>query len=133
MKLTVNRPVEIEAVAIKCELPVRYCEEDIPNDFPLRRGDVWIGIIYLDTGVIRDWPTGRSGKMCMKVCDEGTYSLMDASGKVLAERVNEYVPSCIPGEWGDYVNFYIDATGKIANWSMACNPESVQECFFPDD
>jgi hypothetical protein len=131
MKLKVKRLVEVEPVAIECQLAVRYEEEDIPNDFPLRQGEMWIGTIDIETGVIRDWPTGKSGSMFMKVCDEGTYTLLGKS-ETLAVRENNYVPSCIPGEYGDYVNFDIDENGKIARWFEYCSKDRIAESFFED-
>ena len=130
MKLIVQRPVEVEAVAIKCEMAVLYKEEDIPNDFPLRKGDMWTGTVDIETGIIRDWPAGKAGSMRMKVCDEGTYTLLGKNGVVLARRANYYVPSCIPGEYGDYVKFDIDEVGKIANWKAYCTEEAIRESFF---
>ena len=132
MKLTVNKPVEIEPVAIKCEMAVRYDEEDIPNDFPLRKGDMWRGTIDIETGIIRDWPKGKSGNMFMKVCDEGTYTLLGTNDEVLSVRENNYVPSCIPEEYGDYVKFDINTNGKIAKWSEYCTEERIAESFFED-
>jgi hypothetical protein len=133
MKLTVNKPCEIEAIAIKCEMAVRYDEEDIPNDFPLRNGDMWDGTIDIDTGIIRNWPEGKSGELSMKVCDEGTYTLLGVNDEVLAKRENNYVPSCVPEQYGDYVEFSIDETGKIFNWSDYCTPENIVESFFGDE
>lgn len=133
MKLIVNRPVEIEVVAIKCELAVRYEEEDIPNYFPLRHGDMWIGTVDIDTGVIRDWPQGKAGSMHMKVCDEGTYTLLGPKGEEIVCLVEEYVPHCIPGDDGDYVQFDIDETGKVIGWDMYCTKYNISESFFRGD
>ncbi len=129
MKIGLTRAIDFEAVAIKCEMAVRYEEEDIPNDFPLRKGDMWIGTVDVDTGVIRDWPAGKSGQMHMKVCDEGTYALIGPDGEVISKRENDYVPGCIPGEYGDYVEFDIDANGKIARWGEFCTGENIKEAF----
>lgn len=133
MKLEVERTKkeEIDIAAIRCELAVRYEEQDIPNDYPHRRGDVWDITIDVETGKIRDWPQGLAPRnVYMKVCDQGTYSLLDASGAVI-ERVDEdYVPSCIPGEYGDYVDFKIDGFGRIANWSKDRFASRVEGCFF---
>jgi len=132
MKLTINRPVQVEIVAIKCELPVRYDEEDIPNAFPLRQGDMWIGTVDIETGIIRNWPLGQSGAMHMKVCDEGVYSLLGANDEVVA-RTEGYVPSCIPGLYGDYVEFGIDETGKVARWFQFCTKRHIYESFCGED
>jgi hypothetical protein len=97
-------------------VPVRYQEEDIPNDFPLRQGDMWDATVDIDTGKIQNWPQGKTGDMHMKVCDGGTYTLLDKDGKSLAE-IADYIPnSVVPGEYGDYIELKIDATGTITNW-----------------
>lgn len=56
MKMTVLQPVEIEVSHILIAVAVRYEEEDIPNDFPLRDGDMWRGKVEIDTGKIEGWP-----------------------------------------------------------------------------
>lgn len=129
MELEVRLPKKINAIAIKCAMAVRYEEEDIPNDFPLRQGDAWVGIVDIATGVIRDWPAGKSGRMHMKICDEGTYSLLGENDNVLASYEG-YVPDCIPGSYGDYVEFNIDENGKIENWGKYCSPSRVRRSFF---
>lgn len=124
MKTTVLRPTEITITHIKLTLPVRYKEEDIPNDFPLRSGDVWQAMVNIDTGVIHDWPKGKSGTLEMKVCDEGTYTLYSDLVPNGVKRFTEvakieqdYVPhGVVPGESGDYVHLTIDANGCITNW-----------------
>jgi len=122
MKITVTKPVEIEVEWITIHLPVRYEEEDIPNDFPLRNGDVWSAKVNLETGVIDGWPTGKSGKLEMKVCDEGVYRLHDAKGNIVGEIDQDYVPhGVVPGEYGDYVHLDIDENGQITNWPRKLN------------
>lgn len=120
---------EVEAVFIRCECAVRYDEEDIPNDFPFRKGEMWDVTVDLATGKILDWPQGKTGSCHMKVCDEGTYSLLDASKRVIATREQDYVPGCIPGSYGDYIEFDIGADGTVANWKQFCDVESVSEAF----
>lgn len=116
MKTTVTQPAEVEITEVHVRFPVRFGEEDIPNDFPLRTGDVWAARIEIDTGRIIGWPQGKSGDLYLKVCDEGVYELRNASGRV-AIRTGEYVPhGVIPGEYGDYVSFVISADGVIADW-----------------
>ena len=108
--------VEQNVTHIKVVFPVRYCEEDIPNDFPLRIGNVWSAHIEIESGKIEGWPQGESGKIYMKVCDSGCYYLYDGDTQIAA-RENEYVPcSSIPGEDGDYVDFKINEDGIITNW-----------------
>ena len=132
MKITVLMPQEIEVDAIHVSVAVRYDEEDIPNDFPLRKGNMWSGTIDIETGKIKEWPKGISGKLSMKVCDAGTYELLSGS-KVVAIRENEYVPCCIPGEYGDYINFDIDSNGVIADWAEYCTPGNIDIAFYPEE
>jgi hypothetical protein len=107
---------EVAYVYISC--PVRYGDEQISYEAPLRCGDCWQAFINVETGQIRDWPQGQSLDLCLKVCDEGAFALIDADCVVIAEHQIYYVPHCtIPGECGDYVELNIDANGVIQNWS----------------
>lgn len=129
MQLTVTRPVEIEAVCIVVDVPVRYGTEDIPADCPGRVGDRWRAVIDIDTGRVRYW-SGGAVEIDMKVCDEGVYTLYDADGDPLAER-RDYVPPCVPGRYGDYIEFAIGADGVVKGWGEYCTPARVAESFFP--
>lgn len=117
MKFTVNRPVEIDIKFVRLELHVRYDEEDIPNDFPLRSGDMWNASVEIDTGKIRGWPADAGARQLrMKVCDEGCYSLVADLDGIVA-RISDYIPhGVVPGRYGDYVELEIDANGVITNW-----------------
>lgn len=116
MKTTIKVEKEIDIKGVGIRVPVRYGEEDIPNNFPMRKGDVWEAFVFMDSGKIRDWPIGRSGSMHMKVCDSGQYFLYDEKGNVLAS-LYDYVPNkLIPGEYGDYIELDINADGIITNW-----------------
>ena len=131
MKLKVKRVTEIEVTAIECSMAVRYDEEDIPNDFPLRKGDIWVGTVG-ETGIIRDWPIGKSGELSMKVCDEGSYTLLGKNNDIVAIKEG-YVPSCIPGEYGDYVNFEINENGQILRWDRYFTKNHIAESFFGEE
>lgn len=135
MKLTVMKPVEVEATAVRVSVPVRYEEEDIPNNFPLRKGDTWECTIDLETGKIREWPADAGyQELHMKVCDEGRYYLIDGEGNPIAAREQEYVPSFFPGDhYGDYIIFKIGADGVIDGWSRKAVIDGVQRAFFPGD
>jgi hypothetical protein len=93
---------------------------------------VWRACIDLDTGRVRNWPAGVSAEVNMKVVDEGVYTLYDAAGDQLAER-RDYVPTCLPGRYGDYVEFSIGGDGVVANWARFCTPERLAESFFPPE
>ena len=115
VKINILKTVNITRVFIS--LPVRYGDEDIPYDFPLRSGDVWEATIFIESGRILYWPQGVSGYLFMKVCDSGCYNFIDDDGNCVQE-ICDYVPhEVIPGEFGDYVKFNIDESGFITNWS----------------
>lgn len=117
MKTKIKVEQEIEIHAVHVTLPVRYEEEDIPNDFPFRAGDLWETVIEIDTGKVIGWPVGKSGHLHMKVCDEGSYWLLRRDGSCVAKITQDYVPhGVIPGEYGDYVDLKINAEGIITNW-----------------
>jgi hypothetical protein len=115
MKTTIKRPVEIEISHVLIKAPVRYEEEDIPNDFPLRKGDMWTAKVNIDTGQIEGWPKGKDGYLHMKVTDSGSYSLLRPDGTEAA-LLEDYVPGVVPGESGDYIILEINTDGVITNW-----------------
>jgi hypothetical protein len=124
MKITIRKPTGVDVTHLKVSLPIRYGTEDIPDDFPFRKGNRWEALIDVDAGAIIGWPQGRDGELTMKVVDEGCYTLLDAGGETILALIGEYVPhALIPGEYGDYVQLVIDATGRITNW--APNPANV--------
>lgn len=131
MKITVPSAKEIEITHVLIDVPVRYDEEDIPNDFPLRQGNRWRGTVDIDTGKIKEWPAGKSGDIeFMKVCDSGSYALLDAQGNAVAKLENDYVPNnLIPPDdgYGDYISLFIDEAGVVTNWPK--RPDVSQ--FFP--
>lgn len=125
-------------------LPIRYGEEDIPEEFPWREGDILditydtkTGKIYnpenkkITTGYIINWnkETKRVPKdklehqgifelNDLKVVDEGTYYLLDEYFNILYSLEEEYVPDSysVDGEYGDYINLHIDLMNlKILN------------------
>lgn len=128
MKFTVTSPVETDIRYVSINVAVRYGKEDIPKDFPLRDGNVWKAIVEIDAGLIHDWPVGQAGELSMKVCDQGTYELLDAGMNLVASIEEDYVPhGVVPGRYGDYIELTIDATGRITNW-----PKKVKvDEFFP--
>lgn len=124
------QPKEVELTTIEMDLAVRYDEEDMPNDYPFRKGDTWSISVEIDTGKIVGWPEGiEPREIYMKVVDEGVYRLLDDEGRGIVEYEG-YAPHCmIPGQYGDYIDFKIDEKGVITNWPK--NP-SVED-FFAED
>lgn len=115
MNFPVTKIVDVKYVEI-C-VAVRYGDEDMPYDAPMRVGDKWNALIDIDQGRVIDWPQGEKLKFSMKICDEGTYILLDADENEVYRIDEDYVPnSLLPGEYGDYLSLDIDETGKITNW-----------------
>jgi hypothetical protein len=114
----------VDVDAIRVVVPVRYGEEDIPNEFFGRTGDTLELVLDLDTRRVREWPGGHA-EVHMKVVDEGEYDLL-AQGAVVAS-VSDYVPHCLPGEDGDYLVMDILEDGTIKGWNP--RPAEVAENF----
>ena len=108
MKIEIPTIVTHEVDTLHVDAAVRYDDEDMPYDFPGRVDDRWVIDIDVDAGKIRNWP-GPAFTLCMKVCDEGVYSLI-ANGAVVVKR-DGYVPQCI-GD-GDYIEIEFLADGTI--------------------
>jgi hypothetical protein len=126
MKILLGKLTEYEVTHLKAECGVRYWEDATVNGvededgtlIPFRVGDTWCPKIDLSTGIIENWPEGVSASVHYKVCDDGRYELLDASGKVVRDIMG-YVPSLMsPGDngYGDYVIMKIDGSGKIDGW-----------------
>lgn len=126
MKLSVKTTQEVPVKYVRVVVPVRYDDEDIPYDFPLREKDEssrygydrWACTIELNTGKILEWTKGKTGDMFMKVCDEGTYKLLDERMNEVAS-IEDYVPNgLIPPHdgYGDYIHLVINEDGIITNW-----------------
>lgn len=117
MKQKVMIETEIEVDVIHMELPVRYEEEDIPNDFPHRTEKTLSLHVKVDTGELLFWDkTFPPANVEMKVCDEGVYQLYGPNGELIKKLDGDYVPhGLVPGEFGDYVHLHI-VDGMIQNW-----------------
>ena len=117
MKALIKVEKEVEITHVKLSVAVRYDEEDIPNDFPFRDGDMWNATIDIDSGLIIGYPKGKPYNMHMKICDQGSYWLLDGRGNAVLSIEDDYVPNnLIPGSYGDYIELNIDEEGYISNW-----------------
>lgn len=123
MKLTVPTTIQRDGAAIRCALPNRYHDE--PEDQFLSWPDgagydrvkhVLTLVLDLDSRKVEGWPAGVTAEANLKVCDEGTYELLDTMHQVIATLREEYIPSCVPGEDGDYFVLQIGPDGSIAGW-----------------
>lgn len=130
MKTTIKVEKEVEIKYVKVQVAVRYEEEDIPNDFPLRSGDMWNAIIDIDNGIVMDWPKGEKGNLEMKICDKGSYYLLDENYDTILSIEEDYVPNkLLPGSYGDYLKLHIGENGVISNWY---SKPSIEDFLFED-
>ena len=123
MKFKVKRPVEIELKYITIGFPVDAddIEEDNLADLIDPAQPNWLEFrVDIETGKIQDFrgDPDESYDIYVKVVDQGSYSLIDSTGSVVAEIEENYVPhGVVPGDYGDYVRFSIHGgKGIITNW-----------------
>jgi len=123
VKITRTVPQTVDVVAIRCTLPNRYHDEEDdqfltwPEGAGYDRDKHVLTVVFdLDTMSVRDWPAGATADLHLKVCDEGSYELLAPDGRVVAGRAEEYVPECLPSEYGDYVIAKIGPDGVVKGW-----------------
>ena len=130
--MKVNIKIEKEVDIKYCQLKVepRYWEdttvdgvEDTEGDLiPCRDKDFWCPLIHIDTGVIVNWEIGKTAKVHYKICDSGSYYLLDQYESIILSIEDDYVPNnLIPGEYGDYIIMDINESGTIINWGTKRN------------
>lgn len=142
MKLTIRIKKEVDAKYLKVDAGVRNWsngevngfedgEEDEPKiPFAVKTGKFeyrWQPIIELETGRILNWPKGTTASVHYKVCDDGTYTILDESMQEI-KKSDSYVPDIMcPAEsgYGDYIIMDIDEDGVIADWE--CNEDLLME------
>ena len=79
----------------------------------------WRPLIDIKDGVIVNWCKGITAHAFYKICDDGSYALLDDDHNVLYD-VDSYVPSILAIEdqgFGDYIDMVIDENGKIKDWN----------------
>ena len=123
MKVKVKQSTEVEVEVKTLRLDISIYYEDIPEDFPLIVKDGydchWWVDIDIETGVIKNWPQGRTGSLFTKIADQGSYYLLDDNNNLVAFIKRGYVPNeLIPPKdgWGKYIRLNINENGKITNW-----------------
>ena len=124
-KFTVTKEFDVEYLFV--EAGVRYWEDGVINgvedkdgNIPCRDGDCWKPLININTGKIINWTQGVRANIHYKVCDNGTYKLLDANMELI-KKIRDYVPKMLSpkGEgWGDYIIMDIDADGQIKDWKI---------------
>lgn len=125
---TIAKTIRQQVSFVRASCHVRYWEDATVNGakdtkgklIPLRVGDCWRPTIELATGIVEGWPSGTTASIHYKVCDEGSYELLDAERNVVASK-DGYVPAimCPGGDgYGDYVIMSIGPDGKIKDWKV---------------
>ena len=136
MIIEIQETKEVNVTALKVEAGVRYWEDATVNGFedlegdliPCRQGDCWCPIIDLEAGKILNWKAGTTADVHYKVCDSGTYTLIDEHGNEALKKEECYVPKMLyPGGngYGDYIIMKINEDGIIENFKA--NLEDFQD------
>lgn len=125
-KFTVTKEFDVEYLFV--EAGVRYWEDatidgiqDEDGNIPCRDGDCWKPLININTGKIINWTQGVRANIHYKVCDNGTYKLLDVNMELI-KKIRDYVPKMLsPKEegWGDYIIMDIDTDGQIQDWVIS--------------
>ena len=135
IELTVTKEFEVEFLEVSAG--VRYWEDATVNGvededgslIPCRDEDYWNPIIKLKTGKIVNWKQGTKANIHYKVCDDGTYTLLDNDLNVIKE-INGYVPSIMsPNEYsyGDYIIMNVNEDGVIEDWKCDLSDFTSEE------
>ena len=89
------------------------------NKYPLVSKGMWSGIVDLKTHKLLNWkPEYGDLYLQAKICDSGTYFLLDKDKKVIC-KIAGYVPNDLipdPDDCGDYIRLRINSDGTIENW-----------------
>ncbi len=134
MKITVIENKEVEVKYLKVSATVRYWEDSEINGeadetgtlTPFRNETEWCPVIDIEKGIVIGWPQGMRASFHFKVCDAGTYWLLDESENEVAEIINNYVPSGLcHGDrgFGDYIIFSVNEDGSIVDYSNKIDPD----------
>ena len=113
---------------IKVSANVRHWEDAEINgessedglNVPFKNGDLWEPVIDVNNGIVIDWPQGTEAKFHFKICDAGSYHLLDRQSNVILSIDNNYVPSGLcHGDrgFGDYIIFNVNKDGSIVGYS----------------
>lgn len=101
------------------------CEEDFTPPMLNAETQMLEMVIDLKEHKVIDWQY-KDGYLHLqaKVCDSGTYTLLDADKKPLWQ-IDGYVPNkLIPpldGGFGDYIDLPIEADGNVIGWPESSN------------
>lgn len=123
----------MSAKYIKVSAPVRYWDDaDINGDrseggelVPFKSGDNWEPVIDIENGIVLNWPSGISADFHFKVCDAGSYFLLNDDMNEVASILENYVPDGLchgDSGYGDYIIFKVGHDGEIFNYKKEINP-----------
>ena len=125
-----------------CSYTDDWLGELYENKYPLVSKGMWSGIIDLKVHKLLDWkPEYGTLYLQAKVCDSGTYFLLDKDKKVIC-KITDYVPNgLIPeaDDCGDYIRLRIKRPLNIRQFIESCQKSffrSFPDCHFiivPDD
>jgi hypothetical protein len=116
-----------EAKTLIVQAGVRYWDDATINGIketedglntPCKESDIWRLVIDIDTGVIVNWTQGTTASVHYKVCDAGSYIILDEFGNPILEKKG-YVPDILDltrHSYGDYIILDIKENGQIAGW-----------------
>lgn len=135
MELAIKKEFDVKYLAVSAG--IRYPEDVKINgkpcekltDIPDNNGKYWRPMIEVDTGIIADWPKGTTAEIHAKVCDDGTYSLLDAESQEI-KTIEGYVLDCLAindSGYGDYIIMTIDENGKIKDWKPEFGEFEIDE------
>ena len=104
-----------------CSYTDAWMGELYENKYPLVTKGMWSGIIDLKTHQLLNWKL-EYGTLYLqaKICDSGTYFLLDKDKKAIC-KIADYVPNgLIPDsdDCGDYIRLRINSDGTIENWPI---------------
>lgn len=129
MILNVLRPVEINIayLAVTIEDPRWDCfvinnqpnKDGIGHPWKTNSRNELNFIVEVDTGKILSWKKGQKGIVEAKVCDSGTYKLLNSYFNTIVKAENCYVPNVFDIEsdgYGDYMSFDVNEEGYIVGW-----------------
>lgn len=129
MKVTINKPIDYDAVKMEVFASVRYWEDSEINgiedtedgdNIPCKSGENWCPVINIDTGVIENWEKGKTANIHYKVVDRCSFGILDNKGEIIFKQEDDYVPSILcPKEdgFGDYIIMDISEDGIIQDWN----------------
>lgn len=132
MKYKIKIETEVDIKTLQVKAGVRYWEdatidgvEDVDGNLtPCRVGDYWCPSIDVETGIILNWEKGKTASTHFKICDDGSYYLVDDKENIVLSIEDDYVPSILCPKrsgYGDYIIMDIDENGKINNWDFNIN------------